>query len=120
MPRGTVIRYLDDLEDAIEDVGGYPIVIKPLDGNHGRGITIDIKTWADAEHAYDLASEASKTRSVIVERYYKGSDHRVLVINGKLVAVSERVPAHVVGDGHSTIETLIEETNRDPKSGRRP
>ncbi len=117
VPRGTVIRYLDDLEDAIEDVGGYPIVIKPLDGNHGRGITIDIKTWADAEHAYDLASEASKTRSVIVERYYKGSDHRVLVINGKLVAVSERVPAHVVGDGRSTIETLIEETNRDPNRG---
>ncbi|BAW97505.1 cyanophycin synthetase [[Synechococcus] sp. NIES-970] len=117
VPRGTVIRYLDDLEDAIADVGGYPIVLKPLDGNHGRGITIDIKSWEDAEHAYDLASEASKTRSVIVERYYKGSDHRVLVINGKLVAVSERVPAHVLGDGHSTIEALIDETNRDPNRG---
>ncbi|MGB2924987.1 MAG: cyanophycin synthetase [Limnothrix sp.] len=117
VPRGTVIRYLDDLESAIQEVGGYPIVLKPLDGNHGRGITIEIKAWEEAQIAYDLASEASKTRSVIVERYYRGSDHRVLVINGKLTAVSQRVPAHVVGDGQRTIETLIEETNRDPNRG---
>lgn len=117
VPRGTVIRYLDELEDAIEDVGGYPIVIKPLDGNHGRGITININSWQEAEEAYDLASAASKTRSVIVERYYLGTDHRVLVINGKLVAVAERIPAHVVGDGNSTIEELIEITNRDPRRG---
>lgn len=117
VPRGTVIQYLDDLEDAILDVGGYPIVIKPLDGNHGRGITIDINTWQEAEEAYDLASAASKTRSVIVERYYRGSDHRVLAINGKVVAVSERIPAHVVGDGKSSIEELINITNRDPNRG---
>jgi cyanophycin synthetase len=117
VPKGTVIQYLDDLEGAIENVGGYPIVIKPLDGNHGRGITIDINNWPEAEAAYDLASTASKTKSVIVERYYPGSDHRVLVINGKLVAVAERVPAHVVGDGRSTIEELIEITNRDPRRG---
>ncbi len=117
VPRGVVIRYLDDLEDAIEDVGGYPIVVKPLDGNHGRGITIDVKTWEDAEIAYDLASEASKTRSVIIERYYRGSDHRVLVINGKLTAVAQRVPAHVVGDGRKTVEELIEDINRDPNRG---
>jgi cyanophycin synthetase len=117
VPRGVVIRYLDDLKEAIEDVGGYPIVLKPLDGNHGRGITIDVKTWEDAEVAYDLASEASKTRSVIIERYYRGSDHRVLVVNGKLTAVSQRIPAHVVGDGRHTVEELIEETNRDPNRG---
>lgn len=117
VPRGTVIRYLDDLQEAIEDVGGYPIVIKPLDGNHGRGITIDIKDWQEAEAAYDLASTASKTRSVIIERYHRGSDHRVLVINGKLVAVSQRVPAHVVGDGCLTVEELIEQTNSDPNRG---
>jgi cyanophycin synthetase len=117
VPRGTVIHYLDDLESAIQDVGGYPIVVKPLDGNHGRGITIDINDWEDAQSAYDLASEASKTRSVIVERYYRGSDHRVLVINGKLTAVSQRVPAHVLGDGRRTIEALIEATNRDPNRG---
>jgi cyanophycin synthetase len=117
VPRGTVIQYLEDLEEAIESVGGYPIVIKPLDGNHGRGITIDIDNWEDAEVAYDAASEESKTRSVIIERFYKGSDHRVLVIDGKLVAVAERIPAHVVGDGRSTISELIEETNRDPRRG---
>ncbi len=117
VPRGTVIRYFDELKDSIEDVGGYPIVIKPLDGNHGRGITIDVRNWQEAEEAYDLASNASKTKSVIVERYYTGKDHRVLVVNGKVVAVAERVPAHVVGDGKSTVEELIEKTNKDPQRG---
>jgi len=117
VPRGTVIQYLDELEKAIADVGGFPIVTKPLDGNHGRGITIDINSIEEAEQAYDLARTASKNRSVIVERYYKGSDHRLLVINGKLVAVAERVPANVVGDGKSTVAELIEEINKDPNRG---
>ncbi|NCQ96462.1 MAG: cyanophycin synthetase [Microcystis aeruginosa W11-06] len=117
VPRGTVIQYLDELPAAIEEVGGFPIVIKPLDGNHGRGISIDVKNQQEAEEAYDLASAASKTRSVIVERYYKGSDHRILVINGKVAAVAERIPAHVVGDGRSTIEELIDITNQDPNRG---
>ena len=117
VPRGTVIQYLSELEDAIADVGGFPIVIKPLDGNHGRGITININSFEEAEEAYDFASKASKNRSVIVERFYRGSDHRILVINGKLVAVAERVPAHVVGDGKLSIEKLIEETNKDPNRG---
>jgi cyanophycin synthetase len=117
VPRGTVIQYLDELSAAIEEVGGFPIVIKPLDGNHGRGISIDVKNQQEAEEAYDLASAASKTRSVIVERYYRGSDHRILVINGKVAAVAERIPAHVVGDGRSTIEELIDITNRDPNRG---
>ena len=115
VPRGTVISFLDELEEAIEYVGGYPIVVKPLDGNHGRGITIDIDNWKDAEEAYDAAREVS--RDVIIERYYRGRDHRVLVINGRVIAVAERVPAHVVGDGKSTIEALIEITNQDPRRG---
>jgi cyanophycin synthetase len=115
VPRGTVIYYLDELESAIDDVGGYPIVIKPLDGNHGRGITININAWDLAEEAYDAAKEVSK--GVIVERYYTGRDHRVLVVGGKVVAVAERVPAHVVGNGYATIAELIEETNRDPRRG---
>lgn len=115
VPRGTVVYYFNELEAAIEDVGGYPIVIKPLDGNHGRGITIDIQNWDEAEQAYDVAKAVS--RAVIVERYYQGRDHRILVINGKVVAVAERVPAHVVGDGELTIEQLIEKTNRDPNRG---
>ncbi|MBV9388271.1 MAG: cyanophycin synthetase, partial [Chroococcidiopsidaceae cyanobacterium CP_BM_ER_R8_30] len=115
VPRGTVINYLDELEEAIQLVGGYPIVVKPLDGNHGRGITIDIRTWEEAEAAYDAAKEVS--RSVIVERYYAGRDHRVLVVDHKVVAVAERVPAHVIGDGRSTIEELINITNQDPNRG---
>ena len=115
VPQGTVISYLDELEDAIAFVGGYPIVIKPLDGNHGRGISIDIRNWEEAETAYDRAREVS--RALIVERYYVGRDHRVLVVDGKVVAVAERVPAHVVGNGKSTIEELIEETNKDPNRG---
>ncbi|WP_414529083.1 cyanophycin synthetase [Nodularia chucula] len=115
VPRGTVINFLDDLEEAIEYVGGYPIVIKPSDGNHGRGITIDIRTWDEAEAAYEAARQIS--RSVIIERYYLGRDHRVLVVDGKVVAVAERVPAHVVGNGRSTIGDLISETNEDPNRG---
>ncbi len=115
VPRGTVVRYLDELKTAIEDVGGYPIVIKPLDGNHGRGITIDINVWDDAEKAYDLAKEVSQ--AVIIERFYRGTDHRVLVINGKVVAVAERIPAHVTGDGKLTVQELIDQTNLDPNRG---
>ncbi|GAB1541913.1 cyanophycin synthetase [Scytonema sp. NUACC21] len=115
VPRGTVINFLDDLEEAIEYVGGYPIVIKPLDGNHGRGISINITSWEEAEAAYDSARQIS--RAIIVERFYTGRDHRVLVVNGKVVAVAERVPAHVVGNGKSTIFELIEETNKDPNRG---
>ncbi len=117
VPRGTTIEYFNDLEDAIADVGGYPIVIKPLDGNHGRGITIDINDWDHAVEAYDFAAKESKSRSIIIERFYKGSDHRILVINGKLVAVAERIPAHVIGNGQATVEQLIEITNQDPNRG---
>jgi cyanophycin synthetase len=117
VPQGTVIQYLDELRDAIDNVGGYPVAIKPMDGNHGRGITLDINSWEDAEKAYDLAGSASKTRSVMVERYYMGSDHRVLVINGKVIAVAERIPAHVIGNGKSTIQELIDLTNSDPNRG---
>ena len=117
VPKGTVIQSLDDLEQAIDDIGGFPIVLKPLDGNHGRGITLDIQTWHEAENAYEFAKQESKMGSIIVERYYKGNDYRVLVVNGKVVAVAQRVPAHVVGNGRSTLVELVEETNRDPRRG---
>jgi cyanophycin synthetase len=117
VPQGLTIQYFDELEPAIEQVGGFPVVIKPLDCNHGRGVTIDINSWREAEAAFDTAIALSKLGEVIVERYHLGRDHRVLVVNGKVVAVAERVPAHVVGDGRSTIEELIESTNRDPRRG---
>lgn len=115
VPRGTVIKSIKYLEDAIIDVGGFPVVVKPLDGNHGRGITIDVRTFLEAEDAFKLAQEVSN--GVIVEKFHRGKDYRVLVIDRRVVAVAERVPANVIGDGHSTISELIEITNRDPRRG---
>ncbi|MGB3295953.1 MAG: cyanophycin synthetase [Phormidesmis sp.] len=115
VPKGTVVYSLRELEDALDYLGGYPIVIKPLDGNHGRGITLEIQTWEDAEAAYDKARDVSD--GVIVEHYYRGRDHRILVVNNKVIAVAERVPAHVVGNGKNTVEALVEIENRNPRRG---
>jgi cyanophycin synthetase len=115
VPKGTTIRSLKYLEDAIAEVGGFPIVVKPLSGNHGRGISIDVRTLPAAEDAFDLAREVSE--EVIIERFHRGRDHRVLVVNGRVIAVAERVPAHVIGDGTSTIAQLVEITNQDPRRG---
>ncbi|MBT9313164.1 cyanophycin synthetase [Leptothoe kymatousa] len=115
VPAGALIYSFDDLEPTIENLGGYPIVIKPLDGNHGRGITIDIRSWQEAEEAYDRAKEIS--RGIIVERFYAGRDHRILVVNHQVVAVAERVPAHVVGNGAYTIAELVEQENQDERRG---
>lgn len=115
VPKGSVVYSLRELEDALDYLGGYPIVIKPSDGNHGRGITLDIQTWEEAEAAYDKARDVSD--GIIVEHYYKGRDHRILVVNHKVVAVAERIPAHVIGNGKDTIEKLIELENRDPRRG---
>lgn len=115
VPRGTVIKSIKNLEDGIIDVGGFPVVIKPLDGNHGRGITIDVRTFLEAEDAFELAQEVSD--GVIIEKFHRGKDYRVLVIDGHVVAVAERVPAHVTGDGISTLSQLIEITNKDPRRG---
>lgn len=116
VPKGTVIYRFRQLENAIAEIG-FPIVIKPLDGNHGRGITLNINSWRDAEDAYDLAKSESKSGGVLVERYYRGRDFRVLVVNGKVVAVAERVPAHVIGDGKLTIAELVAQVNQDPRRG---
>ena len=114
VPKGYRIRDVDDLERTLESVG-YPAVIKPLDGNHGRGATVGIKTLEGAKTAFEKAKEYS--RYVIVEQQLQGADFRALVVNNRLIAVAERVPAHVVGDGVSTIEELIEKTNADPRRG---
>lgn len=114
VPRGDIIRRESSLEDACNYVG-YPLVIKPIDGNHGRGITVDIQNYEDALVAFHAAQEVS--RGVIVEKYIIGDDYRLLVINNKLVAAAHRTPAHVIGDGESTIQELIDEVNNDPRRG---
>ncbi|MBI2720802.1 MAG: cyanophycin synthetase [Bacteroidetes bacterium] len=103
-----------DLELAVQNVG-FPVVIKPINGNHGRGITINIQTLEQAKEAFKLAKEISE--DVLVERYLVGADFRFLLINFKLVAVAKRTPAFVIGDGKSTINQLIDETNLDPARG---
>ncbi len=115
VPLGKTIYSFRELAETIDYLGGYPIAIKPLDGNHGRGITIDIQSWERAEIAYDRAKEVST--GVIVEHFYQGRDHRILVVDGKVVAVAERVPAHVIGDGIATISALVARENQDPLRG---
>lgn len=116
VPQGTVIHSLAELGDAIGEIGGYPVVLKPLNGNHGRGITLDISGWDEAERAYDLARKVSK--EIIVEKFYPGSDHRILVVNGRVIAVAERLPAHVVGNGQDSVAQLVAVENRNPRRGK--
>jgi cyanophycin synthetase len=104
----------EDLTDVIKKIG-YPIVIKPLDGNHGKGASINVKKWEDAVEGLAYAKKYS--HRVIVEKFITGFDFRVLVIDNKLVAAAKREPAHIKGDGIQTIEQLIDETNLDPKRG---
>jgi cyanophycin synthetase len=94
---------------------GYPVVIKPLNANHGRGVSINLTSAEQIEVAFEKAREHH--RAVIVEGFVEGLDHRLLVVNGELVAAAKRVPGHVVGDGKQSIETLVDEVNQDPRRG---
>ncbi len=94
---------------------GYPVVVKPLNANHGRGVSINLMDSEEVKVAYAQARQHS--RGILVERFIEGLDHRLLVVDGELIAASKRVPGHVVGDGTSTIEALLEEVNSDPRRG---
>lgn len=114
VPKGYKVRDIEDLEDTLDRIG-YPAVIKPLDGNHGKGATVGIRNLDEAKVAWEKAKEYS--RWIIVEKQLIGSDFRALVVNNRLIAVAERVPAHVKGNGKATIQQLIDETNADPRRG---
>lgn len=114
VPGGTVIRTPEELSAAVEKYG-YPLVIKPIDGNHGKGNTTNITTWQQAITAFEAAKEYG--RSVIIEKYITGFDFRVLVINYKFICAALRTPASVIGDGKNTIQYLVDETNQDPRRG---
>ena len=94
---------------------GFPVVTKPYNGNHGRGISI--KLGSDEEVVEGFLKAQAISRSVIVETYLEGDDHRLLVVNGELVAATRRTPGHVVGDGTHTIRELVEIVNQDPRRG---
>ena len=114
VPRGEIIRRESSLQEACDYVK-FPLVIKPINGNHGRGITVNINTYEEAVPAFHEAQKVS--RPVIVERFITGEDFRLLVVNNKLVAGAKRTPAHVVGNGINTIEELVDIVNSDPRRG---
>lgn len=113
-PKGIIIDSLDDLPDVIAEID-FPLVIKPLKGNHGKGVTTNIHNLERAVTAFKLAKKMSE--DVLVEKFVQGFDYRLLVVNYKLVAVAKRTPAMIIGTGEYSIKELIEEINKDNKRG---
>lgn len=114
VPNGDVARTIERAIDIVDEIG-YPVILKPLDASHGRGISGKIDTEEALKEAWNDAREFGNR--IVIEQYAEGRDHRVLVINGKVVACAERIPARVVGDGVSTIAQLIERENKDGRRG---
>jgi len=116
VPKSEVVRSADAAVAAALKIG-YPVVVKPLDGNHGRGVKLGLRSEDDVRRAYPDALAESRSRDVVVESFVAGNDYRVLVIGGKLAAVAQRVPASVVGDGKHTVRQLVDLENADPRRG---
>ncbi|MHA6247707.1 cyanophycin synthetase [Pontibacter sp. CAU 1760] len=114
VPKGRTVYTQDELKKAVNWLG-YPLVIKPLDGNHGKGASININNMQDALEGLEIAQAYSE--GVLVEQFIEGFDFRILVVNGKFVAAAKRTPAMVTGDGVSSIRQLIEKENEDPRRG---
>jgi cyanophycin synthetase len=114
VPRQRKVYRARDAVRSAADIG-YPVVIKPLDCNHGQGVSSRLTTPKQVELAFDRAREYSE--GVLVESYIPGSDYRMLVVNNRLLAAAARIPAHVVGDGIHTIGELVEKVNADPRRG---
>ncbi|QCR21378.1 cyanophycin synthetase [Pontibacter sp. SGAir0037] len=112
--KGTTVYSQEELKKALQWLD-YPLVVKPLDGNHGKGVSINITNWKEAVRGFTEARKYSG--GVIVEQYVTGSDFRLLVVNGKFIAAAKRTPACITGDGKSTIKQLIERENKDPRRG---
>jgi cyanophycin synthetase len=116
VPGTTVVRSPEDAAKVADRVG-YPVVVKPVDGNHGRGVSLGVADEQELKEAYEVARAAARRGGVVVERFVEGGDHRLLVVGGRLVAAALRRPAHVVGDGRHTIAELVEVENADPRRG---
>lgn len=112
--KGLCIVDPEEVDVAIDKIG-FPLVFKPLDGNHGKGASINVKTIEEARSAFDHAKKYS--RKIIVEKFISGFDFRILVINHRFIAAALREPAHIIGDGTSTIQQLIDLENCDPRRG---
>ncbi|TYP51655.1 cyanophycin synthetase [Thermosediminibacter litoriperuensis] len=116
VPEGTVVCTEEEAIRAAKELG-FPVVVKPVDGNQGMGVSLNLKSDAEVAEAFRLA--AGYSPRIIVERYIRGRHYRVLVVGGRFVCAAERIPAHVVGDGIRSIRDLIEEVNRDPMRGEK-
>ena len=116
VPRSDMVRSADEATAAAARIG-YPVVTKPLDGNHGRGVSLDLRSDEDVRRGFERAIEQTRSDVVVVESFIQGNDYRVLVIDGHMVAVAQRVPAHVIGDGEHTVRELVDITNRDSRRG---
>ncbi len=114
VPRGAVVYDEDDLKAAINKFG-YPLVTKPLNGNHGKGATTNLTNWDEAVIGFNAAQKYG--RAVICEKFITGRDYRVLVINYKFVAAALRTPAAIIGDGVHSIQQLIDIVNSDSRRG---
>ena len=114
VPRQELVRTTKAALRAAERMG-FPVVVKPLNANHGRGVSLNLMDRESVEVATAKAKEHS--RSILVEKMITGFDHRMLVVDGELIAVAKRVPGHVIGDGKSTISELIDIVNQDPRRG---
>jgi cyanophycin synthetase len=116
VPRSDMVRSADEAVAAAVRIG-YPVVTKPLDGNHGRGVGLDLRSEDDVRRGFERAIRQTRSEIVVVESFIQGNDYRVLVVDGHMVAVAERVPAHVIGDGEHTVHQLVDITNKDPRRG---
>ena len=116
VPRSETVETEEETVAAAKRLG-YPCVVKPLDGNHGRGVHLDLRSEEDVRAAFHGASAESRSGDLVVETYVAGNDYRCLVIGGKVAAIAQRVPASVTGDGSHTVRELVDIANQDPRRG---
>ncbi|HOF52267.1 MAG TPA: acetate--CoA ligase family protein, partial [Rhodoferax sp.] len=117
VPEGELVRSAEKAWEAAQDIG-VPVVVKPYDGNHGRGVSLDLRTQSDVEAAYQLAHRKGGGSAVIVEKYIPGNEHRLLVVGRRVVAAASGESLSVIGDGLSTIDQLADaQINTDPRRG---
>jgi cyanophycin synthetase len=116
VPRSEIVRTEDEGVAAAKRIG-YPVVTKPIDGNHGRGVGLDLRDERGVRQGFKRALKEARRQAVVVESYVTGNDYRVLVIGGHMVAVAQRVPAHVIGDGEHSVRELVDITNTDARRG---
>ncbi len=116
VPKQESVRSADQAVAAARRIG-FPVVVKPLDGNHGRGVCLNLTNDDEVREAFPVAEEQSRRGVCIVESFVTGKDYRCLIIDGRMAAIAERVPAAVTGDGRSTVRELVDLTNADPRRG---